>query len=123
MGLFAKEKDTLLKVVNAILIIGTVISLLIMVATGIKLIYKEKIVSYDEYAKTVCTIDKLEYECVDEDCIKELDTERKKTCTNYYLQDKKEKETMNKTNSDNFIISLATTIVLFVALRILNKKL
>ena len=123
MGLFAKEKDTLLKVVNAILIIGTIISLLIMVATGIKLIYKEKIVSYDEYAKTVCTIDKLEYECVDEDCIKELDTERKKTCTNYYLQDKKEKETMNKSYSDNFIISLATTIVLFVALRILNKKL
>jgi hypothetical protein len=122
MGLFAKEKDIFLKIVNSILIIGMVFSVLIMVATGIKIINKEQVLSYEEYAKDVCTIDKLEYECTDENCIKELDTERKKTCTTYYLQDKKEKEKINKSNNDNFLISLCTTIILYISMHLLNKK-
>jgi hypothetical protein len=122
MGLFSKEKDTFLKVVNSILIIGSIFSVVIMVATGIKIVNKEKIISYEEYAKEVCTIDKLEYECTSEECINEIDTERKKTCTTYYLEDKKEKEHINKTNKENFLISFSTTLILFLAVHILNKK-
>ena len=104
MSLFSKEKDVFLKVVNSILVIGAVLAIIVTVATGIKIINKEEILSYNDYAKKVCTIDKLEYECTDEECIKELDKERKKTCTQYYLEDKKEKEEINKANKVNFFI-------------------
>ena len=122
MGLFAKEKDVFLKIVNSILIVGTIISVIIAIATGIKLINKERIISYDEYAKSVCVIDKLEYECTDNECIKELDIERKKTCTKYYLEDKKEKEYINKINKENFLISLISSLVLFGIMNILNRR-
>ena len=122
MSLFAKEKDVFLKIVNSVIIVGTIFSVIIAIATGIKIINKEQILSYDEYAKEVCAIDKLEYECTDDECIKELDIERKKTCTTYYLQDKKEKEYINKSNNENFIISLVSSVVLFGILNILNRR-
>lgn len=123
MSLFSKEKDVFLKVVNSVLVIGAVLAIIITVATGIKIINKEEILSYNDYAQKVCTIDKLEYECTDEDCIKELDKERKKTCTHYYLEDKKEKEEINKSNKVNFFISLAAAFLLVLSVHILNKKL
>ena len=122
MKYFSKEKDTFLKVINAIIIVGAVFSVVIMVATGIQIINKGKISSYKEYAKNVCTIDQLEYECVDDACIKELDTERKKLCTSHYLEYKTEQKDRNKKNKNNFIISLSSTFILFVALHMLNKK-
>ena len=122
MAYLSKEKDIVLRVINSILIMGIVVSLILLTATGIKIINKEKIGTYEEYAKEVCTIDKLEYECSDEDCIKDLDKERKKICTNYYLEDKKEKENINRSNRNNFLVFLGTTIVLFGALRLLNRK-
>ena len=123
MSLFSKEKDVFLKVVNSILVIGAVLAIIVTVATGIKIINKEEILSYNDYAKKVCTIDKLEYECTDEECIKELDKERKKTCTQYYLEDKKEKEEINKANKVNFFISLSAAFLLVLSVHILNKKL
>ena len=102
---------------------GFVLSVIILVATGIQIINKGPVLSYKEYAKNVCTIDKLEYECTDDSCIKELDTERKKTCTTYYLEDKKEKESINKSNINNFFISLAATVLLVISVHIINKKL
>ena len=122
MKYFSKEKDTFLKVVNAILIIGVILAGIILVATGIQLLNRESLASYKEYATNVCTIDKLEYECTDESCIQELDKERKKTCTTYYLEYKKEQKIINKSNKTNFFISLGSCIVLFIALHILNKK-
>ena len=123
MSLFSKERDVFLKVVNSILVIGAVLAIIVTVATGIKIINKEEILSYNDYAKKVCTIDKLEYECTDEECIKELDKERKKTCTQYYLEDKKEKEEINKANKVNFFISLSAAFLLVLSVHILNKKL
>ena len=96
MKYFSKEKDTFLKVVNSVLIVGFIFTVIIMIATGIQILNKEPVSSYKDYAKNVCTIDKLEYECTDENCIKELDTERKKTCTTYYLEYKKEQKRINK---------------------------
>ena len=110
MKYFSKEKDTFLKVVNAILIIGAIFSIVIFVATGIQILNRGNVLSYKDYSKKVCTIDKLEYECTDEACIKELDTERKKTCTTYYLEYKKEQGRMNKSNKINFFISLGVSI-------------
>lgn len=122
MKYFSKEKDTFLKVVNAILIVGAIFAVIIFVATGIQILNRQKVLSYKDYAKDVCTIDKLEYECTDETCIKELDTERKKTCTTYYLEYKKEQENLTKSNNNNFFISLGSLVVLSVALHLLNKK-
>jgi|GEM_PF-1788993 len=122
MKYFSKEKDTFLKVINFIIIIGVIIAGIILVATGIQLLNKESVLSYKNYATNVCTIDKLEYECTDDACIQELDKERKKTCTTYYLEYKKEQKGINKSNKINFFVSLGACIVLFIALHILNKK-
>lgn len=122
MKYFSKEKDTFLKVVNSVLIVGFIFAVIITIATGIQILNKEPVSSYKEYAKNVCTIDQLEYECTDDNCIKELDTERKKTCTTYYLEYKKEQKRINKTNTNNFFISLSASIVLFIVLHLLNKK-
>ncbi len=122
MRYFSKEKDTFLKVVNSVLIVGFIFAVIIMIATGIQIVNREKVLSYKEYAKDVCTIDKLEYECTDEACIKELDTERKKTCNSYYIEYKEEQKDISKSNTNNFFISLGASVVLFIALHLLNKK-
>ena len=117
MKLFAKEKDIVLKIVNSILIVGAIISIIVMISTGINIINKPEILSYKEYAKEVCTIDKLEYEGT------EIEKEVEESCKNYYIIDKQEKKEFNRGNRNNFIISLSTTIVLLVAMILLNKKL
>ncbi len=122
MRYFSKEKDTFLKVVNSVLIVGFIFAIIITVATGIQILNREKVLTYKEYAKDVCTIDKLEYECTDDACIKELDTERKKTCNSYYIDYKEEQKMNNKSNTNNFFISLGSSVILFIALHLLNKK-
>ena len=91
MKLFAKEKDIVLKVVNSILIVGAIISIIIMISTGVNLINRPEILSYEDYAKEVCTIDKLEYEGT------EIEKEVAENCKNYYIIDTKDKKAMNKT--------------------------
>jgi cell division protein FtsI/penicillin-binding protein 2 len=51
MSLFSKEKDIVLKIVNSFLVIGAVVAIIIAIATGIKIINKEEILSYDEYSE------------------------------------------------------------------------
>lgn len=116
MKLFSKEKDIVLKVVNSILIVGAIISIIIMISTGVNLINKPEILSYEEYSKEVCTIDKLEYEG------QEIEKEVADACKNYYIIDKQDKKDMIKTNKNNFLISLSTTIVLLITIHLLNKK-
>ena len=116
MKLFAKEKDTFLKIVNLILIVGSIISIIIMISTGINIINKPEILSYEEYAKEVCTIDKLEYEGA------EIEKEVAETCKNYYIIDTKDKKEINRKNRNYFLISLSTTVVLLITIHILNKK-
>lgn len=122
MALFSKEKDMFLKIVNSILVLFIIFSVIIAFATGIKIINKETVPDYSTYSKQVCALDVLEYECSDDSCKKELDKERKKTCTNYYLKEKKEAKKINKVNRDNFIISISTVVILSLFLNILNKK-
>ena len=122
MKLFSKEKDIVLKIVNSILIVGAIISVIVMISTGINLINRQEILSYEDYAKEVCTIDKLEYEGTDEEGKEEIEKEREKNCQYYYMIEKKDKKAINKTNLNNFLISLGSTIVLLVTIHVLNKK-
>lgn len=122
MKLFSKEKDIVLKIVNCILIVGAIVSIILLISTGINIINKQEILSYEDYSKEICTIDKMEYEGTDEAGKKEFDKELKKTCTEFYLKDKQEKKNINKANINNFLISLLSTIVLLITLKILNKK-
>ena len=122
MKLFSKEKDLVLKIVNSILIVGAIIAVIVMIATGINMINGPEILTYDNYAKEVCTLDKLEYEGTDEEGKKEYDDDIKKICKANYLEDKQEKEKMKKTNLNNFLISLSATVVLLVTIHVLNKK-
>ena len=116
MKLFAKEKDIVLKIVNSILIVGAIISIILFISSGINMINKPEILSYEEYAKEVCTIDKLEYEGT------EIEKEVEATCKSNYIIDKKDNKELNRKNRNIFLISLSTTAVLLIAIFLLNKK-
>jgi len=116
MKLFSKEKDIVLKIVNSILIVGAIISIIVMIATGIDMINKPKVLSYEEYAKEVCTIDKLENEGT------EIQKEVEESCKNYYIIEKKDIKEVNRRNRNNFLIALSTSVVLLITIYILNKK-
>ena len=116
MKLFAKEKDIVLKIVNLVLIIGAIISIIVMLSTGVNILNRQKILSYEDYAKEVCTIDKLENEGT------VIQKEVEESCKSYYIIEKKDIKDSNRINRNNFIISLSTTIVLLVTIFILNKK-
>ncbi len=122
MKLFAKEKDLVLKIVNSIFIVGAIISIIVVISTGINMINGPEILSYDDYSKEICTLDKLEYEGTDQEGKKEYDDDIKKICKENYLLDKQEKKKMIKTNTNYFLISLSATIVLLLTIHILNKK-
>ena len=122
MKLFSKEKDLVLKIVNSILIVGAIIAVIVVIATGINIINGPEILTYDNYSKEVCTLDKLEYEGTDEEGKQKYDEDIKKICKENYLEDKQEKQKMKKTNLNNFLISLSATVVLLVTIHILNKK-
>ncbi|MBP3635810.1 MAG: hypothetical protein J6J17_05105 [Bacilli bacterium] len=120
--LFSKEKDIFLKVINSILVIWLMVAIVITFGVGIKLINKENIGTYEEYAKEVCVLDKLPYECTDDECKKEIDEERKENCEYYYLQDKKSVDQMNKVNIDNILISISNIVIVSLFLHLLNKR-
>ena len=117
MKLFAKEKDIVLKIVNSILIVGAIISIIVMLSTGVNILNRQKILSYEDYAQEVCTIDKLENEGT------VIQKEVEESCKSYYIIEKKDIKDSNRINRNNFLISLATTIVLIGVMIILNKKL
>jgi hypothetical protein len=122
MKLFSKEKDIVLKIVNSILIVGAIISIIVVISTGINLINRPQVLSYEDYEKDVCTIDKLEYEGTDTEGEKDYYDENVRTCKEYYKMDKRDAVSINKTNMNNFLISLATTVVFLITIHILNKK-
>lgn len=120
--LFSKEKDIFLKVINSILVIWLMVAIVITLGVGIKLINKEEILTYEEYAKEVCVLDKLPYECTGDECKKETDEERNENCEYYYMIDKNKINKMNKANVDNILISISNIIIVSLFLHLLNKK-
>ena len=120
--LFSKEKDIFLKVINSILVIWLMVAIVITLGVGIKLINKEEVLTYDEYAKEVCVLDKLPYECTGAAGKKETDEERNENCEYYYMIDKNKINKMNKANVDNILISISNIIIVSLFLHLLNKK-
>ena len=120
--LFSKEKDIVLKIVNSVLVLVLIFSIVIAFGTGIKIVNNSEMPSYEVYSKETCALDQLPYECSDDSCKKEVDEERYKECNKHYVEDKKENESLHKSNVDNFLISISTTIIISLFLYILNKK-
>ncbi len=115
MKLFSSEKDIFLKIVNSILIIWLIISIVITFGIGIKIINKDEVVSYSDYSKMVCDLDKIPVEEVDQDLIKD-------NCYASYISEKKKTENMNKTNVDNILILISNIVIVSLFISLLNKK-
>lgn len=115
MKLFSSEKDIFLKVINSILIIWLIIAIVITFGVGINIINKDTVLSYDEYSVQVCDLDKIPQEEVDQDLIKD-------NCYQSYIEEKKNVENMNKSNTNNILISVANIVVVSLFLHLLNKK-
>ena len=113
--LFSKEKDIFLKVINSILIIWLIAAIVITFGVGIKIVNKDKVLTYDEYAKEVCMLDKIPSEEIDS-------TTTEKNCRNSYKYDKKNIQRMNKANNENFLIGLSNIVIVALFMDLLNKN-
>jgi hypothetical protein len=115
MKLFSNEKDTILKIVNSILIIWLIIAVVITFGIGIKIINKEEVLTYDDYSKQICTLDQIPTEEVDQDLTKS-------NCYSHYIEEKSNIESTNKANKENVLIALGNVIIVSLFLHLLNKK-
>ena len=113
--LFSKEKDIFLKIVNCILILWLIAAIVITFGVGIKIVNKDKILSYEQYSKEVCMIDKIPEEEIDIKTVKE-------NCNTNYNYDKTEIKRMNKANTENFLIGLSNIVIVALFMSLLNKK-
>ena len=113
--LFSKEKDIFLKIVNSILVLWLISAIVITFGVGIKIINKDKVLSYEEYSKEVCMLDKIPSEEIDS-------STTEKNCRNSYKYDKKNIQTMNKANTNNFLIGLSNIVIVSLFMNLLNKK-
>ena len=113
--LFSKEKDIFLRVINSILIIWLITAIVITFGVGIKIINKDKVLTYEEYSKEVCMLDKIPSVEIDT-----ATTER--NCRNSYKYDKKNIEKMNKANNENFLIGLSNIVIVALFMNLLNKN-
>lgn len=113
--LFSKEKDIFLKVINSILVLWLIAAIVITFGVGIKIINKDVVLTYEEYSKEVCMLDKIPEEEIDAKT-----TER--NCRNNYKYEKKNIEKMNKANTNNFLIGLSNIIIVSLFMNLLNKK-
>ena len=113
--LFAKEKDIFLKVINSILVLWLIASIVITFGVGIKIINKDRILTYEDYSKEICMIDKIPEEEIDMTTVKE-------NCRTNYNYDKSETQRMNKANTNNFLIGLSNIVIVSLFMNLLNKK-
>ena len=113
--LFSKEKDTFLKIINTILILWLITAIVITFAVGIQIINKEKVLSYEDYSKEVCMLDKIPQEEID------IKTAQSNCRNNYKIENKNIKK-MNKANTNNFMIGLSNIVIVALFMSLLNKK-
>lgn len=115
MKLFSSEKDIFLKIVNSILVLWLIIAIVITFGVGIKIINREEILTYEDYSIEVCTLDQIPSEEVDQELTSD-------NCYASYIQEKKEIESMNKSNVDNILISISNVVIVSLFIHLLNKK-
>ena len=87
--LFSKEKDIVLKVINSILVIWLIAAIVITFGVGIRIFNKDVTLSYSDYSKQICDLDKIPTEEIDQQTIKD-------NCYASYIAEKKENESYNK---------------------------
>ena len=83
--LFSKEKDIVLKVINSILVIWLIAAIVITFGVGIRIFNKDVTLSYSDYSKQICDLDKIPMEEIDQQTIKD-------NCYASYIAEKKENE-------------------------------
>ena len=83
--LFSKEKDIVLKVINSILVIWLIAAIVITFGVGIRIFNKDVTLSYSDYSKQICDLDKIPTEEIDQQTIKD-------NCYASYIAEKKENE-------------------------------
>ena len=112
--LFSKEKDIVLKVINSILVIWLIAAIVITFGVGIRIFNKDVTLSYSDYSKQICDLDKIPTEEIDQQTIKD----------NYasYIAEKKENESYNKANVNNILVSLSNIVIVALFLSLLNRK-
>lgn len=115
MKLFSSEKDTILKIVNSILVIWLIIAVVITFGIGIKIINKEEVLTYDQYSKDICTLDQIPSEEVDQELTKN-------NCYSHYIEEKSSVENTNRANKENVLIALTNVLIVSVFVHLLNKK-
>ena len=113
--LFSKEKDIFLRIINCILILWLIIAIVITLGVGIKIVNKDTILTYEEYSKEVCMLDKIPEEEIDKASTKE-------NCRLSYTSDKNYKEEMNKANNNNFLIGISNIVIVSIFIHLLNKN-
>lgn len=113
--LFAKEKDIFLRVINFILVLWLITAVVITLAVGIQIVNRDKVLSYEDYSKKVCLLDKIPQEEID------LQTAQR-NCRNNYKYEMKNIEKMNKANTNNFLIGLSNIVIVALFMNLLNKK-
>ena len=112
--LFSKEKDIVLKVINSILVIWLIAAIVITFGVGIR-IFKDVTLSYSDYSKQICDLDKIPMEEIDQQTIKD-------NCYASYIAEKKENESYNKANVNNILVSLSNIVIVALFLSLLNRK-
>ena len=113
--LFSKEKDIFLKIINSILVLWLIVAIVITLGVGIKIINKDKVMTYEQYSKEVCMLDQIPNEEIDMATTKE-------NCRMNYTSDKNYKKEMNKANNNNFLIGISNIIIVSIFIHLLNKK-
>lgn len=113
--LFSKEKDIFLKIVNSILVIWLIVAIVITFGVGITIVNKEDVLTYNKYSDEICALDKIPKEEIDQELVKN-------NCYSNYVEYKTEKEKMNNTNINNFLISLSNIVIVSLFMHILNKR-
>ena len=113
--LFSKEKDIFLKLINAILILWLMVAIVITFGVGIQIINRDKVLTYEEYSKEVCMLDKIPAEEIDS-------STTEKNCRNSYKYDKNNIQKMNKANNNNFLIGISNIVIVSLFMNLLNKK-
>lgn len=105
MNLFAKEKELILKLTNAILIIWLISALCFVVSNITELVVKEEKLNYDDYSTINCNYT--------------VDVSEKDNCNREYLLYYDNDRDVSTLRS--FIISLSNVIIVGGSLYLLNK--
>ncbi len=107
MELFSKDKELVLKLVNAVLVIWFIAATVITFSIGLNLLVKEKELSQEEYVATYCITD---------------DEDRKQSCEEQYRSDAVYREDSKRSQKINLFVGIFNILAVGTTLFALNRK-